>query len=420
VISLRGSNALGLGPAVYATVRTRPALGEDALGDELDDPDDLADGDDDLDDGLDDGGDSPPDLLPPVGLKAIMLSGTTAVVYWTDPTLPKGQAATDGRRYVVRWTPAGTARTRSYNASDLNCMLDELRPATAYDFQVKLIKGQSAPCRGTCCCCCCRCCCCYVVRWTPAGTARTRSYNASDLNCMLDELRPATAYDFQVKLIKGGRESQWSMIVSNTTLEAPPGSPPRDVRVQPAADAPRALDVSWAPPARPNGIITGYVVTYAVRRGSGAEEWAAVTVSGERARARLERLRPGAAYWVRVQAANARGWRNGRVPAESSAAGGGGLAASAWLWASAGGALAVLALAAALALSLCCRRSADRGDSTYQKASASAAIKPPDLWIHHDQMELKHLDTKLHASASKSTYGQCSKQTPLCNFNHVK
>ncbi|KAI8441314.1 hypothetical protein MSG28_014936 [Choristoneura fumiferana] len=37
--------------------------------------------------------------------------------------------------------------------------------------------------------------------------------------------------------------------------------------------------------------------------------------------------------------------------------------------------------------------------STYQKSSASAGIKPPDLWIHHDQMELKHLDKSLHSSA---------------------
>lgn len=41
--------------------------------------------------------------------------------------------------------------------------------------------------------------------------------------------------------------------------------------------------------------------------------------------------------------------------------------------------------------------------STYQKSSASAGIKPPDLWIHHDQMELKHMDKSLHSSASKST-----------------
>ncbi|XP_013135966.1 PREDICTED: uncharacterized protein LOC106101331 isoform X2 [Papilio polytes] len=83
---------------------------------------------------------------------------------------------------------------------------------------------------------------------------------------------------------------------------------------------------------------------------------------------------------------------------------GGGLASatSAWLWASAGGACAVLALAAALALSLCCRRHSpplSPDTSTYQKASASAAIKPPDLWIHHDQMELKHMDKSLHSSA---------------------
>jgi hypothetical protein len=37
--------------------------------------------------------------------------------------------------------------------------------------------------------------------------------------------------------------------------------------------------------------------------------------------------------------------------------------------------------------------------STYQKSSASAGIKPPDLWIHHDQMELKHMDKSIHSSA---------------------
>ncbi|CAH2230644.1 jg4197 [Pararge aegeria aegeria] len=218
VISLRASNALGLGPAVYATVRTKPSEPDDGEPDEPDEPDA-----DEVDE-RDDEDDTPP-LIPPVGLKVIMLSGSTAVVYWTDPTLAKGQTATDGRRYEVRSTGAG----------------------------------------------------------------RTRVYNASDLNCMIDDLRPFTKYEFAVKLIKEGGE-------------------------------------------------------------------------------------------------------------------GGGLASatSAWLWASAGGACAVLALAAALALSLCCRRNSppmSPDTSTYQKASASAAIKPPDLWIHHDQMELKHMDKSLHSSA---------------------
>ncbi|XP_061381203.1 neogenin isoform X2 [Danaus plexippus] len=327
VISLRASNTLGLGPAVYATVRTKPDDGED----EPDEPDQPED-------------DAPP-LIPPVGLKVIMLSGTTAVVYWTDPTLPKGQTAADGRRYAVRWS----------------------------------------------------------------GGGRSRVYNASDLNLMLDDLKPYTHYEFAVKLIKGGRESPWSMLASNTSLEAAPGSAPRELRVSPAAPASRAADLTWSPPAKPNGVITGYVIMYGVSRGSGAaEEWSALAAPGERGRARVDRLRARTTYSFKIQARNSRGL-GPFSPAVTYTTGiesgeGAGLASatSAWLWASAGGACAVLALAAALALSLCCRRNTppmSPDTSTYQKASASAGIKPPDLWIHHDQMELKHMDKSLHSSA---------------------
>nr|XP_032525184.1 neogenin-like [Danaus plexippus plexippus] len=333
VISLRASNTLGLGPAVYATVRTKPDDGED----EPDEPDQPED-------------DAPP-LIPPVGLKVIMLSGTTAVVYWTDPTLPKGQTAADGRRYAVRWS----------------------------------------------------------------GGGRSRVYNASDLNLMLDDLKPYTHYEFAVKLIKGGRESPWSMLASNTSLEAAPGSAPRELRVSPAAPASRAADLTWSPPAKPNGVITGYVIMYGVSRGSGAaEEWSALAAPGERGRARVDRLRARTTYSFKIQARNSRGL-GPFSPAVTYTTGiesgeGAGLASatSAWLWASAGGACAVLALAAALALSLCCRRNTppmSPDTSTYQKASASAGIKPPDLWIHHDQMELKHMDKSLHSSASKISAG---------------
>lgn len=45
---------------------------------------------------------------------------------------------------------------------------------------------------------------------------------------------------------------------------------------------------------------------------------------------------------------------------------------------------------------MCCRRretstaSPDRSKKGYQKGTQN--IKPPDLWIHHDQMELKNLE----------------------------
>lgn len=60
VISLRASNALGLGPAVYATVRTKPAEPDDDT-DEPDEPD--------LDEPEDPDEDDTPPLIPPVGVK---------------------------------------------------------------------------------------------------------------------------------------------------------------------------------------------------------------------------------------------------------------------------------------------------------------------------------------------------------------
>ena len=54
VLSLRASNSRGLGPAVYATVRTRAAADDD------DEPDDDEDDEEE---------DEPPPLIPPVGVK---------------------------------------------------------------------------------------------------------------------------------------------------------------------------------------------------------------------------------------------------------------------------------------------------------------------------------------------------------------
>lgn len=61
--------------------------------------------------------------------------------------------------------------------------------------------------------------------------------------------------------------------------------------------------------------------------------------------------------------------------------------------------LAVTTIAVVIAV-LCCRRkdnvaSPDRNKKGYHKGTQH--IKPPDLWIHHDQMELKALE-KSHSN----------------------
>lgn len=67
VISLRANNNMGDGPAKYESVRTRD--------------------------------EAPPEpitpLIPPVGLKAIVLSSSSVVVYWTDSTLSQSQVRSE-------------------------------------------------------------------------------------------------------------------------------------------------------------------------------------------------------------------------------------------------------------------------------------------------------------------------------------
>lgn len=66
-------------------------------------------------------------MLPPVGLKAIVLSSSTVVLYWTDSTLSRSQLVTDNRFYTVRYAVSATAKYRYFNSTDLNCMIDDLR-----------------------------------------------------------------------------------------------------------------------------------------------------------------------------------------------------------------------------------------------------------------------------------------------------
>lgn len=63
VISLRAYNQMGDGRPIYETVRTREESTPEP----------------------------PSPLIPPVGLKAVVLSSTTVVLYWTDTTLPRSQ-----------------------------------------------------------------------------------------------------------------------------------------------------------------------------------------------------------------------------------------------------------------------------------------------------------------------------------------
>lgn len=71
VVSLRAKNEVGDGPPVYTVARTK--LEEDEVSAPTPNVDQT------------------PALIPPVGLKAIVLTASTVVLYWTDTTLSKSQ-----------------------------------------------------------------------------------------------------------------------------------------------------------------------------------------------------------------------------------------------------------------------------------------------------------------------------------------
>ncbi|GIY49793.1 neogenin [Caerostris darwini] len=306
VISLRAFNQVGDGIPIYETVKTliqAPA-------------------------------EPPTPMLPPVGLKAIVLSSSTVVLYWTDSTLSRNQLVTDNRYYTVRYSPYSTTTS-----------------------------------------------------------AKFRYFNSTDLNCMIDDLRPNTQYEFSVKVVKGSRESTWSMSVINSTQEASPSSPPRDLTVIPSEEDASSVSLSWQPPKQPNGQITGYVIYYTTDITQKERDWVVEGIIGDKLSTTLRNLVSDTVYYFKIQARNTKGY--GPLSSEVMYKTPPGLANN-FLYiiiAAVSGGIVVIILI--IIVSVACRRRHNAYLAPVQKnryggpKTTSRELKPPDLWIHHDQMELK-------------------------------
>ncbi|KAG5888723.1 hypothetical protein JTB14_023799 [Gonioctena quinquepunctata] len=322
VLSLRASNQVGEGPPIYTTVRTQ------------DEP--------------------PPEpvvtLFPPMGLKAQVLSTTSVVLYWTDPTLKQSQYVKDNRYYMVKYTDEKQRRTKYLNVTDLNVMVDDLKPNTLYDFSVKLVKGR--------------------------------------------------------------KESSWSMVVQNRTWELPLNVAPRDLFVRFKDDESQLVELSWQPPKTYTGRINGYVILYSHNKSLSDPEWNVSAVKGDVHSSVMYNLKPFTLYYFKVQARNSRGYgpfsnvvtfRTGQsVASHASIQGqqmdsGNVFSSEVLLYMIIGGCILALLTITGVVVFFCCRRrevttSPDRNKKGYQKGSQN--IKPPDLWIHHDQMELKAMEKR--------------------------
>ncbi|XP_047738305.1 neogenin, partial [Hyalella azteca] len=149
----------------------------------------------------------------------------------------------------------------------------------------------------------------YTVRYTSYASASSSSprykyMNVSDVTCLIDNLKPATMYEFTVKAVRGNRDSRWSLVATNTTLEAKPSSPPRDVTVVTIRNQPSTVVVNWQPPRHANGRITGYLILYTT---DPSLPWGVEQVEGDRLSHTLTPLTPHTTYHYKLQARNAKG-----------------------------------------------------------------------------------------------------------------
>uniref|UniRef100_A0A8C9Z158 Neogenin 1a n=1 Tax=Sander lucioperca TaxID=283035 RepID=A0A8C9Z158_SANLU len=273
----------------------------------------------------------PSPMMPPVGVQASVLSHDTIKVTWADNSLPKNQKITDNRFYTVRW------KTN-----------------------------------------------------IPANT-KVKMANTTSLNHMVTGLKPNTLYEFSVMVTKGRRTSTWSMTAQGTTFETIPSSSPKDVTVVSKENKPRTIIVNWQPPSEANGKITGYIIYYSTDVNAEVHDWVIEPVVGNRLTHQIQDLTLDTTYYFKIQARNSKGMGpmseavhfrtpKTQLPPVS-------LLACRSLYKKGSGFHRYLCLLS------CRKRAASKSSNGSHKYKGNSKdLKPPDLWIHHERLELKPMD----------------------------
>ncbi|KAF1497536.1 Netrin receptor DCC, partial [Eudyptula minor] len=334
-------------------------------------------------------------MLPPVGVQAVALTHDAVRVIWADNSVPKNQKTTEVRFYTVRW------RT-SYSTS-----------------------------------------------------AKYKSADTTALSHTVIGLKPNTMYEFSVMVTKGRRSSTWSMTAHATTYEAAPTSAPKDLTVITREGKPRAVIVSWQPPLEANGKITAYILFYTLDKNAPIDDWIMESISGDRLTQQIMDLNLDTVYYFRIQARNAKGVGPLSDPVFFRTLKGSDLEGSK---SSANHPLIVYLLSeppigqmhpphgsvtpqknsnllviivvtigvitvvvVVVVAVICTRRSSAQQrkkratHSAGKRKGSQKDLRPPDLWIHHEEMEMKNIEkpTGSDPAGRDSPMQSCQDITPV-------
>uniref|UniRef100_A0A8C5RPI2 Neogenin n=1 Tax=Laticauda laticaudata TaxID=8630 RepID=A0A8C5RPI2_LATLA len=291
----------------------------------------------------------PSPMMPPVGVQASILTHDTIRITWADNSLPKNQKVSDARYYTVRW------KTN-----------------------------------------------------IPANT-KYKTANTTTLSFLVTGLKPNTLYEFSVMVTKGRRSSTWSMTAHGTTFEQVPTSPPKDVTVVSKEGKPRTIIVNWQPPSEANGKITGYIIYYNTDVNAEIHDWVIEPVVGNRLTHQIQELTLDTAYYFKIQARNSKGMGpmseavQFRTPKGNNSPHGSPSPLEYNMLLIIIVSVGVITIVVVVIVAVFCTRRT----TSHQKKKRAACksvngshkykgnskdVKPPDLWIHHERLELKPID----------------------------
>uniref|UniRef100_A0A8C1VUY3 DCC netrin 1 receptor n=1 Tax=Cyprinus carpio TaxID=7962 RepID=A0A8C1VUY3_CYPCA len=321
-------------------------------------------------------------MIPPVGVQAVALTSDSVRVSWADNSIPKNQKSSEVRYYSVKWKTSHSTSGK------------------------------------------------YKVNTTLSHT--------------VTGLKPNTMYEFSVMVTKGRKSSTWSMTAHATTYEAAPSSAPKDLTVIGREGRPRAILISWQPPLEANGRITGYILYYTLDKNMPIDDWVMEPISGDRLTHQVMDLSLDTVYYFRIQAKNAKGVGPLSEPVQYRTAKGereiktgknkppigqmrpphGSVTPQknsnllVIIVVSVGAVTVVVVVIVAL---ICTRRSSAQQrkkratHSAGKRKGSQKDLRPPDLWIHHEEMELKNMEKPSSSAPSgrESPNQSCQEIAPV-------
>ncbi|XP_058880325.1 netrin receptor DCC-like isoform X2 [Acipenser ruthenus] len=398
VISLKSFNNAGEGVPLYESAVTR------SMTDPVDPTDDLYHLFDKFPTPVPD---TSTPMIPPVGVQAVALTPDSVRVSWADNSMSKNQKMTEVRFYTVKWKT-------SYSTS-----------------------------------------------------GKYKSADTTALSHTVTGLKPNTMYEFSVMVTKGRKSSTWSMTAHATTYEAAPSSAPKDLTVINREGKPRAVIISWQPPLEANGKITGYILFYTLDKNLPIDDWVMESISGDRLTHQVMDLTLDTVYYFRIQAKNAKGvgplsdpilFRTPKVEHPDKMANDQGRHGDGGYWPSDTNLIdrsslneppigqihpphgsvtpqknsnllviivvsvgAVTVVVVVIVAVICTRRSSAQQrkkratHSTGKRKGSQKDLRPPDLWIHHEEMELKNIEKPSGSDPSSrdSPLQGCQDITPV-------